>query len=321
MHSTMTVTSVNQEPNLCHENTPVIDSHPYVGTSIANHTGITSIFDPATGQFPLTLELGSCDSKSRGQRRHFEITSSKTLRVFWLHDRHSIKTNQQCVGFLECTQFISTGIPRCGRKTTIAYSVNGEENAYHLGWVHSLVYADHVKSSDDVLNVYRWDGKVTLHQDGVRYPTMFDEPLDESWLSHVTFQTIIFSKKHPLDIVFLNQVCGKTPNNKDYGVNIINNIDGCIQSSNAGQDCLPFPFPPAVRTPQTMVGSTVNTVNTGHPPIFTRTRNGQRWRGGRKQRNKAHQTQTDRLNPVSTSSSMKDYSCMMNKRQEWKINE
>jgi hypothetical protein len=149
--------------------------------------------------------------------------------------------------------------------------------------MHSLVYADHVKSSDDVLNVYRWDGKGTLHQDGVRYSTMFDEPLDESWLSHVTFQIIIFSKKHPLDIVFLNQVCGKTPNNKDYGVNIINNIDGCIQSSNTGPDCLPFPFPPAVRTPQTMVGWTVNTVNTGHPPIFTRSCNGQRRKGKKKQ--------------------------------------
>ena len=107
----------------------------------------------------------------------------------------------------------------------------------------SLVYADHVDSTEDVLNVYRWDGKLTSPETGVNYPAMFDEPLNGSWLRHVTLETINFSKKHRLDIVFLNQVSGKTPNNLKYGANIINHIDGCIQASNGGPDSLPYPYP------------------------------------------------------------------------------
>jgi hypothetical protein len=205
---------------LCHAQTPVLDSHPHVGTSIANHTGITRIYDPLLGHFPLSLDLGCYGSKCRGIRRYFETTTSKLLHVFTLNERHTIKKNHRCVGFLECTQFISTGLPRGGRKCTIAYSATGEMNTYHLSWVHSLVYADHDECVDDVLNVFRWDGKQTVDQNGFSYPSMFDESIEKSWLSHVTFETITFSKKHPLDIIFLNQVCGRTPNNKSFAKKI-----------------------------------------------------------------------------------------------------
>ena len=104
----------------------------------------------------MTLNLGHSSSRYRGQRRYFELTSSHTLSVSVLGNcycRNSQATGQ--VGFVECTQFTSTGIPRNERKNAIAYSINGDKSAYHLGWVVSLVYTDHVDSTKDVLKVYR----------------------------------------------------------------------------------------------------------------------------------------------------------------------
>ena len=66
------------------------------------------------------------------------------------------------------------------------------------------MYTDHVHNTEDVLNVYRWDGKLTSPETGVNYPAIFDEPLNGSWLRRVTLETINFSKKHPLNIVFFS---------------------------------------------------------------------------------------------------------------------
>ena len=147
------------------------------------------------------------------------------------------------------------------------------------------MYADHVDSTEDILNVYRWDGKLTCPAPGVNYPAMFDEPLNGSWLDHVTLETIKFSKNHPLDIVFLNQVSGKTPNNVKYAANIINHVDKCIQASNRGPDSLPYPYPcthdlqaTTTMKDRTIQDPVIQTVSTGHSPIFTANRHANRQR-------------------------------------------
>ena len=142
----------------------------------------------------------------------------------------------------------------------------------------------------------------TTEKNGVFYPSMFDEPLNDSWLSHVNFQSIRLSKKLSLDVVFfLNQVSGKTPNNVDYGVNIDNDIDGCIQFSNAVSDCLSFPYPPNIPC---MQYPAVNTDNTGHPPIFTKIKHGQRQKFRKRRKIKARSTQGGILNSASTGCNM-----------------
>ena len=111
-----------------------------------------------------------------------------------------------------------------------------------------------------------------------------------------------------MDIVFLNQVSGKTPNNMEYGVNIINDIDGCIQSSNAGPDCLLYPYPStALVRHDNMQDPAVKIVKTGHSPIFTTNKQRQSYRYGSGKR----KTKQD--------CKMKQGVRVMNKKPKWKI--
>ena len=54
------------DPALCHEITHVADSHQYLGTSITNQAEMTSTLE-ASEDFVVTLNLGQCSSKCRGQ--------------------------------------------------------------------------------------------------------------------------------------------------------------------------------------------------------------------------------------------------------------
>ena len=61
-------------------------------------------------------------------------------------------------------------------------------NSYYLGWVHSIVYADALNTTEDVLHVYCWTGKVKENKLGCYYPSMFDVHEPEEWLDHVTLK-------------------------------------------------------------------------------------------------------------------------------------
>ena len=104
-----------------------------------------------------------------------------------------------------------------------------------------------------------------------------------------------------------------------YGANIINHIDGCIQASNAGPDCLPYPYPSTapVRHNDMQYSSLQDkqdpgfqTVTTGHSPIFTTNRNRQCLRGGSGKR---------KMNKTTQGCKTKRGVRVMNKKPEWKI--
>ena len=78
-------------PVSCHEITHVTDAHQYLGTSITNQSEMTSTLE-ASEDFAVTLNMGQCSSKYRGQHRYSELTSSNTLDVFILENRHSLNT-------------------------------------------------------------------------------------------------------------------------------------------------------------------------------------------------------------------------------------
>ena len=104
---------------------------------------------------PVTIDI--CPSSSRschGTRRYFELSKSATcLTSFWMTDRHKLNDNNSTIGFLECTQFVSSGIDRGARRACIAYHHNQTTNSYYLGWVHSIMFADALNTTEDVLRV------------------------------------------------------------------------------------------------------------------------------------------------------------------------
>ena len=96
---------------------------------------------------------------------------------------------------------------------------------------------------------------------------MFDVHEPEEWLDHVTLEEVKFSKKSDLEIVFLNQVAGIHPPNRDLRRNLINTLDGCIQSSTERPDRLPKHFKLHRLDSET---TTKQFKLTNHTPVFTR---------------------------------------------------
>ena len=125
---------------------------------------------------PVTINIcPSFSSKCQGTRRYFELCKSATcLMSFRMTGWHKLNENNSSVGFLECTQFVSSGIDRHTRRACIVYHLAQKNDYYFLGWVHSIVYADVINTIDDVLHVYLWNRKVKEDEHGCSYPSVFD---------------------------------------------------------------------------------------------------------------------------------------------------
>ena len=145
---------------------------------------------------PVTIDIcPSLSSKCHDIQDYFELCkSAPCLTSFRITGRHKLNEKNSSAGFLECTQVVSSGIDRRARRACIAYCVAQRKDSYFLGWVHSSVYADMINTTDDVLHVYRWNGKVKEDEHGYSYPSMFDVHTPEDWLNHVTFERVKCSK-------------------------------------------------------------------------------------------------------------------------------
>ena len=106
-----------------------------------------------------------------------------------------------------------------------------------------------------------------------------------------------------------------------YGANIINHVDKCIQASNRGPDALPYPYPCTqdLQAPTTMKGRTlqdpvIQTVSTGHSPIFTANSHANRQRQGHRRRSCKR-----KMKKPTQDCEKKQEVRVMNKKTAWRI--
>lgn len=77
-------------------------------------------------KYPVKIDIcPSLSATCHGTRRYFELCKSATcLTSFRMTSRHKLNENNSAVGFLECTQFVSSCIDRRARRACIAYCLN-----------------------------------------------------------------------------------------------------------------------------------------------------------------------------------------------------
>ena len=96
-------------------------------------------------------------------------------------------------------------------------------------------------TADGTLRVFRWIGPTAVRDHNrCIYPSMFDQSQRQSLSDHVTFDVVHFVQKSPLQLFCLCQVCGVAPHGAIICPHVINDIDGCIQSTPSGPTKYPF---------------------------------------------------------------------------------
>ena len=118
----------------------------------------------------LSLNTRPGKTKSSGLRHYFEVNPhSNELRHEVLISRRELQEVPQTVGYIKCTHFVANSMKRDCKGFMLAYRVDGVNDSWCLGWVHSLTYDIRSPHStvdvDGTLRVFRWIGTTAVSDD------------------------------------------------------------------------------------------------------------------------------------------------------------
>jgi len=187
----------------------------------------------------------------------FEVQRDSNVLRHFVQDSRLLPLSGSAVGLIECTQYIPAVLEREGKQLFIAFKRRGE-STYHLGFVASLKLSWGVNPLiEGTLSVHEWTGPTKqvmfdCPSGGlveVTTPELFLLEDMSRFVDHTTLLHMPFTAedgnpklKSGARMVFLNQFFGPTILGNTICETVVNERDGCLQSSMFGPDTCPFPI-------------------------------------------------------------------------------